>query len=111
MRMLYVVHTPLLLLAGLHVLLALLTPEDQLGLHRVDVFLNIVQVLCQKLGAAAHGLDGGADALRFPLHSLPLLLQGNFRLYVLDVEKLDKTGEVLETCFKRFLIDVKLKFL
>lgn len=109
--MLSTVHTPLLLLAGLHVLLALLTPENQLGLHRIDVFLNVVQVLGQKLGAAAHGLDGGADALRIPLHRLPLLLQGNFRLYVLDVEKLYKTGEVLEMCLKRFLIDTMLKFL
>lgn len=104
-------HTPLFLLTGLHVLLALLTPEDQFGLHRLDVFLDVVKVLCQKLGAAAHGLDGGTDALRFPLHCLPLLLQGNFRLYVLEVEKLYTTGEDLEMCFKIFLIDVMLKFL
>lgn len=67
-------HTPLFLLTGLHVLLAFLTPEKQFGLHGVDVFLDIVKVLSQKLGAATHGLDGGADPLRVPLHCLPLLL-------------------------------------
>lgn len=104
-------RTPLFLLTGLHVLLALLTPEHQFGLHGVDVFLNVVKGLCQKLGAAAHGLDGGADALRFPLHRLPPLLQGNFRLYVLEMERLYTTGENLEMCFKRFVIAVMLKFL
>lgn len=103
-------HTPLFLFAGFHVLLALLTPENQFGLHGVDVFLNVVKVLCQKLGAAAHGLDGGADALRFPRHCLSLLLQGHFRLYVLEVEKLYTAAEDLQMCFKRLLIAVMLKF-
>lgn len=90
-------HTPLFLLTGLHVLLALLTQENQFGLHGVDVFLNIVKVLCQKLGAAAHGLDGGTDTLRLLLHHLPLLLLGHFRLYILEVKV--STSEDLEMYF------------
>lgn len=92
-------HSPLFLLTRLHVLLALLTPENQLGLHGVDVLLDVVEVLCQKLGAAAHGLDGGADALRFPLGCVLLLLQGDFRLYALEEEKLYPTGEDPEMGF------------
>lgn len=92
-------HPPLFLLTSLHVLLALLMQENQFGLHGVDVFLNVVKVLCQELGAAAHGLDGGTDALRFLLRHLPLLPLGHFRLYILEVKVSNTTGEDLEMDF------------